>query len=180
MEIILLENIDHVGRVGERVTVKPGYARNYLFPQGKAAVVTPENLARFEARRAELEAKAAGQVEKAQIRAEAVQGRVIRIQANAGPGGKLFGSVGATDIARACEALDLAVERNEIRLPDGPIRVAGEHTVELHLRAGVNVQFTVLVEGGPTRGSAVGERAERVESGDSAAADAADEKHPAD
>ena len=101
MDIILLEKIDNVGGVGDQVTVKPGYARNYLIPQGKATVATPENIAKFEAMRAELEAKAAGELGEAQLRAAKFEGQVIRIQANAGPEGKLFGSVGTIDIAEA-------------------------------------------------------------------------------
>ena len=147
MEIILLENIDHVGRVGDRVTVKPGYARNYLFPKGKATAATPQNIAAFESRRAELELKAADEVERARIRAGEIHGQVVAVQANMGPEGKLFGSVGATDIAAACEALGFTVERGQIRLPDGPIRVAGEHTVEVNLHIDVGAEFTVRVEG---------------------------------
>ena len=147
MDIILLEKIDNVGGIGDTVTVKPGYARNYLIPQGKATLATPENIARFEAMRAELLVKAAGELEQAQGRAMQLEGHVIRIQANAGPGGKLFGSVGTMDIAEACEALGMAVERSEVRLPDGPIRVAGEHQIELHLHSDVNVPLTVVVEG---------------------------------
>ena len=153
MQIILLENIDHVGRVGDRVTVKPGYARNYLFPKGKATVATPENIARFESRRTELELKAANEVEKAQIRAREIKDTVVAIQANMGPGGKLFGSVGAIDIAEACEMQGITVERSEIRLPDGPIRVAGDHAVEVHLHVDVDIELTVRVEGGPGQGA---------------------------
>lgn len=146
MDIILLEKIDNVGGIGDKVTVKPGYARNYLIPQGKATMATPENIAKFEAMRAELEARAAGELEQAQGRAAKIEGQVIKIQANAGPEGKLFGSVGTIDIAEACDALGLAVERSEIRLPDGPLRVAGEHQIELHLHTDVNVPLTVVVE----------------------------------
>lgn len=153
MDVILLEKIDNVGGIGDKVTVKPGFARNYLVPQGKATVATPENLARFESMRAELEAKAAGELEQAQARATGIEGQVVRIQANAGPEGKLFGSVGTIDIAEALEALGIAVERSEIRLPDGPIRVAGEHRVELHLHTDVNAPLTVLVEGEQTEAS---------------------------
>lgn len=148
MDIILLENIDHVGKFGERVTVKPGYARNYLFPQGKATAATPENIARFEARRAELATKAADQIEQARIRAEEIQDQVITIQVNAGPEGKLFGSVGAIDIVNALEERGLRAERSEVRLPDGPIRVVGEYTIDLHFHADIDAQFTVVVDGG--------------------------------
>jgi large subunit ribosomal protein L9 len=147
MDIILLENIDNVGSIGDKVVVKPGYARNYLIPQGKATVATPENLEKIEAMRVELEAKAAGELEEIQNRAAKIEGQVVKIQANAGPEGKLFGSVGTFAIADACEALGLAVKRSEVRLPDGPIRVAGEHQVELHLHADRSVFLTVIVEG---------------------------------
>jgi len=146
MDIILLEKIDNVGGIGDKVTVKPGYARNYLIPQGKATVATPENLKKFEAMRTELEAKAAGELDQVKARAATLEGKVVRIQANAGPEGKLFGSVGTIDIAEACNALGLAVERSELRLSDGPIRVAGEHQIELHLHADVKVPLTVVVE----------------------------------
>ena len=147
MEIILLENIDHVGKFGERVTVKPGYARNYLLPQGKATAATPENIARFEARRAELAAKAADLVEQARILAEQIQGQTVTLHANTGPEGKLFGSVGAVDIAEALAQREIMVERSAIRLPDGPIRVVGEYTIEVHLHADIDAELTVVVEG---------------------------------
>ena len=147
MEIILLENIDHVGKFGERVTVKPGYARNYLLPQGKATAATPENIAKFEARRAELASKAADLVEQARILAEQIQGQTVTIHANTGPEGKLFGSVGAVDIADALGERDIAVERSAIRLPDGPIRVVGEYMIEVHLHVDIDAQLTVVVEG---------------------------------
>ncbi len=151
MEIILLEKIDNVGRIGDKVNVKPGFARNYLIPQGKATLATPENIAKFEARRAELEAKAHGVLEAAQARAVQIEGQVVRVKANAGPGGKLFGSVGTSDIAEACEALGFAVERSEVRLPEGPLRVVGEHQIELHFQTDVNVPLTVVVESDETQ-----------------------------
>ncbi|MBH97013.1 MAG: 50S ribosomal protein L9 [Rhodospirillaceae bacterium] len=147
MNIILLEKIDNVGDIGDEVRVKPGYARNYLIPQGKATVATPENISKFESMRADLEAKAAGELEKAQSRAENIEGKIVSITANAGPEGKLFGSVGTIDIAEACNALGLGIERSEIRLPEGPIRIAGEHQIELHLHTDINVSLTVAVEG---------------------------------
>lgn len=150
MEIILLEKIDNVGRIGDKVNVKPGYARNYLIPQGKATLATPENIAKFEARRAEIEAKAYGELEAAQARAAQIEGQVLRVKANAGPAGKLFGSIGTSDIAEACDALGFAVERSEVRLPEGPLRVVGEHQIELHFRTDVNVTLTVVVESDQT------------------------------
>lgn len=147
MDIILLEKIDNVGGIGDKVAVKPGYARNYLIPQGKATLATPENIAKFEARRSEIEAKAHTELEAAQARAGRIEGQVLRVRANAGPGGKLFGSVGTSDIAEACKALGFDVERSEIRLADGPLRFVGEHQIELHFHTGVDVPVTVFVEG---------------------------------
>ena len=147
MEIILLEKINNVGGIGDKVTVKPGYARNYLIPQGKATVATAENIAKFEARRGEIEAKAFSELEAAQARARQLEGTVLRITANAGSEGRLYGSVGTSDIAESCKALGLEVERSEVRLPDGPLRTVGEHQIELHLRSDVNVPMTVIVEG---------------------------------
>jgi len=147
MEIILLEKIDNVGGIGDKVAVKPGYARNYLIPQGKATLATPENIAKFEARRSEIEAKAHTELEAAQARAGRIEGQVLRVRANAGAGGKLFGSVGTPDIAEACKALGFDVERSEIRLADGPLRFVGEHQIELHFHTGVDVSVTVVVEG---------------------------------
>ncbi len=146
MEIILLEKIDNVGRIGDKVSVRPGFARNYLIPQGKATLATPENIAKFEARRAEIEAKAHGTLEAAQARAAQLEGQEVRVKAKAGPGGKLFGSIGTSDIAEACETLGFAVERSEVRLPEGPLRVVGEHQIELHFHTDVNVPLTVVVE----------------------------------
>ena len=145
MEIFLLETIDNVGRIGERVHVKPGYARNYLIPKGKAALATPENIVRFEAMRAELEAKADAEVAAASGQAEKLEGRVIRIEARVGAEGKLFGSVGSIDIVAACEELGVTVERSRVRLPDGPLRVVGEHAIELHLHADVHIPLKVVV-----------------------------------
>ena len=146
MEIILLEKIENVGVIGDQVNVKPGFARNYLIPHGKATLATPENIAIFEARRTDLEAKAQGEISAAQGRAAKLEGQVLTVKANAGPEGKLFGSVGTIDIAAAYEALGFEVERSEIRLPDGPLRVVGEHLVELHLHSDVGVQIKVVIE----------------------------------
>ena len=146
MEIILLEKVDNVGGIGDRVKVKSGYARNYLIPKGKATLATPDNIAKFEARRAELEAKAAGELAAAQARAAKLEGQVIRIKVQSGSEGKLFGSVGTVDIAEACQTLGVEVERSEVRMPDGPLRVVGEHEVELHLHTDVNVMLKVIVE----------------------------------
>ena len=140
MEIILLEKVDNVGGIGDRVRVKSGYARNYLIPQGKATLATAANIAKFESRRAELEAKAAAELAAAQARAKKLEGLVLKIEMQAGAEGKLFGSVGTVDIAEEIGKRGIEVERSEIRLPDGPLRVVGEHQVELHLHTDVNVE----------------------------------------
>jgi large subunit ribosomal protein L9 len=146
MEIILLQKVDNVGGIGDLVRVKSGYARNYLIPQGKATLATPENKAKFESRRAELEAKAAAELAAAQARAKKLEGLTLKIEMQAGAEGKLFGSVGTVDIAEAVAKQGIEVERSEVRLPDGPLRVVGEHQIELHLHTDVNVGLTVIIE----------------------------------
>ena len=146
MEIILLQKVDNVGGIGDLVRVKSGYARNYLIPQGKATLATPENKAKFELRRAELEAKAAEELAAAQARAKKLEGMVLKIEMQAGAEGKLFGSVGTVDIAEEIGKRGIEVERSEIRLPEGPLRVVGQHHVDLHLHADVNVGLTVVIE----------------------------------
>jgi large subunit ribosomal protein L9 len=146
MEIILLQKVDNVGAIGDRVHVKSGYARNFLIPQGKATLATAENIAKFETRRAELEAKAAAELAEAQARAKKLEGLVLKIEMQSGAEGKLFGSVGTVDIAEAIGQRGIEVERSEVRLPNGPLRVVGEHEVELHLHTDVNVPLKVVVE----------------------------------
>jgi len=146
MEIILLQKVDNVGGIGDRVRVKSGYARNYLIPQGKATLATAANIAKFESRRQELEAKAAAELAAAQARAKKLEGLVLKIEMQAGAEGKLFGSVGTVDIAEAIGKHGIEVERAEVRLPDGPLRVAGEHRIDLHLHTDVDVGLTVIVE----------------------------------
>lgn len=146
MEVILLEKIENIGAIGDQVKVKPGFARNYLLPKGKATLATAENVAKFEARRADLEAKAQSELDQAQARAAKLEGQRLQLTATAGPEGKLFGSIGPIDIAAACESLGIEIERSELRLPDGPLRVVGEHAIELHLHTDVNVALTVVVE----------------------------------
>jgi|SRR5687767_15838371 large subunit ribosomal protein L9 len=146
MEIILLQKVDNVGGIGDLVRVKSGYARNYLIPQGKATLATAENKAKFEARRAELEAKAATELAAAQARAKKLEGLVLKIEMQAGAEGKLFGSVGTVDIAEEIGKRGIEVERSEIRLPDGPLRLVGEHHVDLHLHTDVNAGITIVIE----------------------------------
>ena len=146
MEIILLQKVDNVGGIGDLVRVKSGYARNYLIPQGKATLATAENKAKFESRRAELEAQAAAELSAAQERAKKLEGLVLKIEMQAGAEGKLFGSVGTVDIAEAIGKHGVEVERSEIRLHEGPLRVVGEHEVDLHLHTDVNVEIKVVIE----------------------------------
>ena len=146
MEIILLQKVDNVGGIGDLVRVKSGYARNYLIPQGKATLATAENKAKFELRRAELEAKAAAELAAAQARAKKLEGLVLKIEMQAGAEGKLFGSVGTVDIAEAIAKQGVEVERSEIRLPDGPLRSVGDHQVVLHLHTDVNVEVKIVIE----------------------------------
>src|SRR5688572_43132 len=146
MEIILLQKVDNVGGIGDRVRVRSGYARNYLIPQGKATLATAANIAKFESRRTELEAKAAAELAAAQARAKKLEGLVLKIEMQAGTEGKLFGSVGTLDIAEAVGKHGVEIERSEVRLHDGPLRVVGEHKIDLHLHADVNVEVTVVVE----------------------------------
>jgi len=145
VEVILLEKIENLGNIGARVKVKSGYGRNYLLPQGKATLATPANIARFETIRVELERKASDTLGVAQARAQQLAGVQLNLSAKAGTEGKLFGSIGTIDIAEACTRAGVAVDRSEVRLPDGPIRVLGEHHVELHLHTDVNVPLTVTV-----------------------------------
>lgn len=146
MEVILLEKIENLGGIGERVKVRSGYGRNFLVPQGKATLATPENIAAFEARRGELEAKEVGALTQAQARAEKVRELKLVLRAKAGSEGKLFGSVGTADIAAAAEAAGVSLERSEVRLHEGPLRALGEHEVEIHLHSDVSVPVTVTIE----------------------------------
>ena len=145
MNVILLENVENLGSIGDLVKVKPGYGRNYLLPQGKAALATPENMKEIEARRAELEKAAAEELTAAKKRAGTIEGMELVIQANAGPEGKLFGSVGPIDIADAFEQVQVEVERSEIRMPEGPVQELGEFQVGVHLHPEIDVDITVRV-----------------------------------
>jgi large subunit ribosomal protein L9 len=148
MEVILLQKIANLGEIGDRVKVKSGYGRNFLLPGGKATLATAENIAKFESRRAELEAKSSADLASARTRAAALEGFTLSIAAKAGSEGKLFGSIGTSDIAEACLKAGQRIERAEVRLPDGPIRMVGEHVITLHLHGDINVQvpLTVIAE----------------------------------
>jgi large subunit ribosomal protein L9 len=145
MNVILLESVENLGGIGDLVKVKPGYGRNFLLPQGKAALATAANMKNIEARRAELEKAAAGELTKAQQRAKAINGVELVIPANAGSEDKLFGSVGPIDIAEAFAGVQVEVERSEIRMPDGPIHELGEFQIGVHLHGEVNAEVTVRV-----------------------------------
>ncbi|MDH3646148.1 MAG: 50S ribosomal protein L9 [Gammaproteobacteria bacterium] len=146
MEVILLEQVENLGGIGECVKVRSGYARNFLLPKGKAALATKENIARIEAMRTELEKKAAVDLGVASVRAEQVRELGgVTIAARVGAEGKLFGSVGTIDIAEACGRAGVTVARSDVRLPDGPLRVVGEHNVDIHVHSDISVPLTVTV-----------------------------------
>jgi large subunit ribosomal protein L9 len=147
MDVILLEKVENLGNIGDQVNVKSGYGRNFLVPKGKATVATPENIAIFEARRAELEAKQAEELSAAQARADKLEGLQLSITAKSGPEGKLFGSLGTIDIAEATTAQGAEIERSEVRLPDGPLRAVGDYDIEIHLHTDLNVTIRVSVVG---------------------------------
>ena len=145
MDVILLQKVANLGNIGDRVKVRSGYGRNFLLPQGKATLATADNVARFEARRAELEKAAREHLVSANERAEAMKDFKLTIQAKAGTEGKLFGSIGTADIAEACQKVGFNVERSEVRMPNGPLRTIGDHVVHLHLHADVDVQLPVTI-----------------------------------
>ncbi|MBU6405226.1 MAG: 50S ribosomal protein L9 [Pseudomonadota bacterium] len=145
MELILLEKVKNLGNLGDKVQVKPGYGRNYLVPHGKAAPATAANLADFEKRRAELEARHNALLATAESRRAALEGQEVSLSVNASPEGKLYGSVGPREIAEAFSARGLVVEKSEVILAEGPIRVTGETTLTLALHADVSVTVKVIV-----------------------------------
>ena len=140
MNVILLEKVENLGDIGDLVTVKPGYGRNFLLPQGKATLATKANLAEVEARRAELEKAAA-----AKARAELLNGMDLVIPANVGAEGKLFGSVGPIDIEEAFEKVGVEVAKAEVRMPEGPIHEVGDYAIGLHLHSDVDIEVNVKV-----------------------------------
>lgn len=145
MEIILLDKIRHLGGVGDRVSVKPGYGRNYLIPHGKAVYATAANITKFEARRAELERAAAETFSAAQARADALVAIQVTIPAKAGDEGKLFGSIGTMDLAKAISDAGVSVTKSEIRLPTGPIRQLGEYDIHIQLHSDVMTTVKVII-----------------------------------
>jgi large subunit ribosomal protein L9 len=149
MEVILLENIGNLGALGDKVDVKPGYGRNFLIPQGRAVPATGDNVAKFEARRAELETAAAETLAAAAARGNAMSALgSIDIAATAGEEGKLFGSVGTRDIAEALTVAGCEVDKAEVRLPEGVIRELGEFEimVQLHAEVTASVAINIVAE----------------------------------
>ena len=145
MDVILLTKVANLGTIGDRVKVKSGYGRNFLLPKGKATLATPENVKKFEARRAELEKAAREQFQDAESRATAFKEFKLLITAKAGTEGKLFGSIGTADIAEAATNAGHKVARAEVRLPTGPLRMVGEHVITLHLHTDIDVQLPVVI-----------------------------------
>ena len=148
MELILLQKVTNLGGLGDKVKVKPGYGRNYLVPQGKAVRATEANVAAFEAKRAEYEAKSNALLSDAEARKAKFEGGAVTIKANASTEGKLFGSVGPRDIAEAFTAAGLPLEKSEVVMGEGPLRKTGEFDVLIHLHADVEttVKVTVIPE----------------------------------
>ncbi|MBT4518534.1 MAG: 50S ribosomal protein L9 [Halieaceae bacterium] len=149
MEVILLENIGNLGSLGDQVEVKAGFGRNYLVPKGKAVPATKDNVAKFEAQRADLEAAANAAVNEAQVRVDAINALdVITIEANAGEEGKLFGSVGTRDIAEAVTGAGCEIDKSEVRLPDGALHELGDFEIAIQVMSGVTalVNLSVVAE----------------------------------
>ncbi len=146
MDVILLEKVGKLGNIGDKVNVKAGYGRNYLIPNGKAVFATADNMAEFEARRAELEAAAAAQLSEAEARAAKLAAlETVTIAANAGDEGKLFGSIGSRDIADALTAAGVEVAKSEVKLPEGTIREIGEFEIDIQVHAEVTQAFKLAV-----------------------------------
>jgi len=147
MEIILLESIDRLGGLGDLVNVRPGFARNYLLPKGKAKLATDANMAEIAERRAELEKHEADVLKAAKVRAEQLEGLEISITAKSGGEGKLFGSVTNANVTEAVNEKGIELEKSEVRMPEGPIRLAGEYDIDLHLHTEVNATIKLTVIG---------------------------------
>ena len=148
MDIILLQKVDNLGDLGDKVHVKNGYGRNFLIPSGKAVPATAENLKAFEARRAELEKEAAEKLAAAEARKAKLDGLELTINCKAGEEGRLFGSIGTSDIAKAVNEAGHELEKREVMLPNGAFRVTGDYEVDLHLHADVNatVKLALVAE----------------------------------
>ncbi|POR49445.1 LSU ribosomal protein L9P [Paraburkholderia eburnea] len=147
MQIILLEKVVNLGNLGDIVKVKDGYARNFLIPNKKARRATKDAIAEFEVRRAELEKAAAEKLAAAQAEGEKLNGLTVQIGQKAGVDGRLFGSVTNADIAEALGKVGFAVEKAQVRLPEGPLKMVGDHPVQVSLHTDVLVDVTVSVLG---------------------------------
>jgi large subunit ribosomal protein L9 len=147
MNVILLDKIENLGNLGDKVTVRAGYARNYLIPGGKAKYATEANIAEFEARRAELEQTAAEALGIAEKRRDQLADIEVTIEANVGSEGKLFGSIGPAEVAEAVTAAGVELEKREIRMPEGALRHTGEFDVNVHLHIDVDTSVKVVVVG---------------------------------
>ena len=147
MQVVLMDKVVNLGSLGDVVKVRPGYARNYLIPKGMAKRATPENLAFFEAKRAELEAAAAAKLDGARSAAEALEGLMVQITRKSGLDDRLFGSVSSADVVEALAAMGHTVERTSVRMPDGPIKEIGDKQVQIALHTDVIVTITVSVLG---------------------------------
>jgi large subunit ribosomal protein L9 len=145
MDVILLTKVANLGNIGDRVNVKSGFGRNFLLPKGKATLATPTNVKKFEERRAELEKLAREQLQSAEERQAALKDYKLVIRSKAGTEGKLFGSVGTADIAEALKRENFNIARSEVRLPNGALRIVGDHVVNLHLHADVDVPLNVSI-----------------------------------
>lgn len=154
MEVILLEKIQNLGKLGDKVKVKAGYGRNYLIPRKKAVPATADNVARFEVQRAELEKQQQSALTEAQTRGAALNGVEVVIVAKAGSEGRLYGSVGTAEIAEALASLGHSIEKREIRLPTGALRTVGRHTVEMQLHADVEASVVIVIAADADRESA--------------------------
>lgn len=146
MELILLEKVQNLGDLGDKVNVKPGYGRNYLVPAGKAVRATKANIEEFESRRAELEKAALAKLSTAEERLGAFKDLEIKMSANASEEGKLYGSIGPREISDAVTATGLNLEKSEVIMGEGPIRYTGEHSVVVNLHADVETEIKVIVE----------------------------------
>ena len=145
MEVILLEKIHNLGELGQQVNVKPGYGRNYLIPQKKAVPASPENIKKFEVQRIDLEKREAEKLELAKARAEALSQLTVSVEANADEEGKLFGSVGVVDLAKAMTEAGQEVQKSEIRLPEGPLHNVGEYEVDVQVHSDIVATVKVTI-----------------------------------
>ncbi len=148
MKLILLENVYNLGGLGETVTVRPGYGRNFLLPRGKAVPATPENIEKFESRREELMRQANEKLGVAEARKDAIDGiEEVRFEVALSPEGRLYGSINPQEVAGKLTEMGFAVEKAEVDMPDGPIREPGEFTVGLILHADVQTEVKIVVVG---------------------------------